>query len=54
MRKFTVLFLVLIGSGLVSGCTQPDAYPVTGEQCGPEDPAKTMDGRVSECMPPSV
>lgn len=53
MRKFTIFFFMLIGGGLMAACTEPNTYPVTGEECGPEDPVKTMDARVSDCMPAS-
>ncbi|SHH19904.1 hypothetical protein [Marivita hallyeonensis] len=39
---------LLIGAILaMSGCTEPDTYPVTGIECDPNDPVQDMDA--SEC-----
>ncbi|MFO7757718.1 MAG: hypothetical protein R6V26_04430 [Roseovarius sp.] len=45
--KFAVLSTVL----LVAGCAGSDRYPVSGEECGPDDQVKTTDGRVVDCIP---
>ena len=34
------------------GCTATDKYPVTGEECGPDDAVKTMDA--GDCMIPTA
>ncbi|WP_299725521.1 hypothetical protein [uncultured Tateyamaria sp.] len=34
----------------LSACEPPDRYPVSGEQCGPEDPV--LDLSVDDCTPP--
>ena len=31
------------------GCTEPGHYPVTGEECGPNDPVLDMDA--ADCQP---
>ncbi|MEI4232250.1 hypothetical protein [Roseovarius sp. D22-M7] len=36
---------------LVAGCATPDRYPVSGEECGPEDPVRTMDTGATDCVP---
>jgi len=33
----------------VLGCTEQDSYPVSGEECGPNDPVKEM--TIPDCGP---
>ncbi len=33
----------------VMGCEQQNAYPISAEECGPNDPVKTLDA--SDCQP---
>lgn len=44
--KLALALLVLI---LVQACEQPDRYPVSGENCGPED--AVLDLNVESCAP---
>lgn len=42
--------LVLLGLALfVTACTETQRYPVTGEECGPEDPVKDLSAQ--QCVP---
>lgn len=41
----------LIAVLLLQGCETQGQYPVSGEQCGPEDPVKELDA--GDCMPPA-
>lgn len=34
---------------LISGCIREDRYPITGEECGPDDPVRGLDA--SDCIP---
>ena len=33
---------------LLAACTEPGRYPVSGEECGPDDPVKSLDA--SDCL----
>jgi hypothetical protein len=33
----------------VTGCDRQETYPVSGEECGPTDPVRTLDA--SDCKP---
>ena len=33
---------------LLTACSEPGRYPVTGEQCGPDDAVQTLDA--SDCL----
>ena len=48
MKSVTVLFSLCLMLGLM-GCEQQDTYPISGEDCGPEDPVQTLDA--SDCTP---
>lgn len=37
------LFLTLAALGLTACDKTHETYPVSGQQCGPEDPVKTLD-----------
>lgn len=34
---------------ILSGCAEEDRYPISGEECGPNDPVKDMS--VPNCPP---
>ena len=37
-------FLFAIGAlALVAGCTEPETYPLSGEECTPTDPVRELD-----------
>ncbi|MFA3915361.1 hypothetical protein [Ruegeria hyattellae] len=44
------LFAAVATLALLGACTKENTYPVTGEQCGPEDPVKTLDA--ADCYVP--
>jgi hypothetical protein len=37
---------------LVASCTAVDRYPVSGEECGPNDPVLTLDA--ADCTIPTL
>jgi hypothetical protein len=43
MIVFLAAFIAL------TGCTDTDHYPITGDACGPSDPVQELDA--SECVP---
>lgn len=46
MRYVAILALLALVA-----CTAPGTYPITGEECGPDDPVKALDA--SDCLPPA-
>ena len=43
IRMTRLIFAMLFTAGLaVSGCYGPGRYPVTGTECGPDDPVKDI------------
>ena len=45
-------FLMAIAASLaLTACAAPDHYPVSGEECGPEDPVKEIDASMADCAP---
>ncbi|UWR02573.1 hypothetical protein K3740_16235 [Ruegeria conchae] len=46
--------LLVASAAILAGCEkEAETYPITGEQCGPEDPVKTLDAE--DCyIPPAV
>ncbi len=51
MNRFTALLLALMTTGLLGACADPNHYPVSGEECGPDDPVKTLDSSIADCVP---
>ncbi|UWQ23353.1 hypothetical protein K3553_10060 [Leisingera aquaemixtae] len=44
MTPVRLIFLALINLPLLlAACTEPGAYPVSGEECGPDDPVLELD-----------
>ncbi|MGI3185781.1 hypothetical protein [Nioella aestuarii] len=39
MNKFLYALAIL---GFLAACTPPDTYPISGEECGPDDPVQDM------------
>ncbi|MDX8354947.1 hypothetical protein [Cognatiyoonia sp. IB215182] len=37
---------------LIAGCAETDRYPISGEECGPDDPVLTLDA--ANCTVPNV
>ena len=43
-------FLLAIGAtALLTGCTEPETYPLSGAQCSPTDPVTQLDPLT--CLP---
>ncbi|MDJ1008772.1 MAG: hypothetical protein QNJ13_13230 [Paracoccaceae bacterium] len=42
--------MTIAALALLAGCTEPDTYPVSGEECAPDDPVQTIE--VFECDVP--
>ena len=48
----TVLMMAAL---ILSACEkEADTYPVTGEQCGPDDPVQTLDATDCNILPPGI
>jgi hypothetical protein len=45
------VFVTVLAFGLLTACTQTDTYPVSGDECGPNDPVRGMEAQ--DCMPPA-
>ncbi len=49
------LAALMMAAMLLSACEKTaETYPVTGEQCGPEDPVQTLDAADCNILPPGV
>ncbi len=44
--RLVSVFFVLV---MLSGCTDPKTYPVSGQECGPDDPVHDVDGTLGSC-----
>ncbi len=44
-KLVSMLFVML----MLSACTDPKTYPVSGQECGPNDPVKTVDASIGSC-----
>ncbi|WP_187393983.1 hypothetical protein [Oceaniovalibus sp. ACAM 378] len=49
MTKLAMIVILGVFSAL-AGCTDPDHYPISGQECGPNDPVLDMDA--SDCVLP--
>jgi hypothetical protein len=49
--RFAMKFIPLIALLFIASCAD-DRYPVSGDQCGPEDPVLTLDA--SDCTVPAM
>ena len=49
MKPYLILASLLAALTL-SACTEDETYPVSGEECGPNDPVKDLDA--ADCLPP--
>ncbi|MEO1638309.1 MAG: hypothetical protein AAFU41_03555 [Pseudomonadota bacterium] len=49
MKQLSYLAIIMILAA-VAGCTDPDHYPISGQECSPDDPVLDMDA--ADCMPP--
>ncbi|MBV2361066.1 hypothetical protein KUH32_14975 [Thalassococcus sp. CAU 1522] len=49
--KVTALFALFCSAFLLAACEPPqDRYPITGQECGPDDPVTDMDA--ADCVAP--
>jgi hypothetical protein len=47
-----LLQIMLISTTLViSGCAEPERYPISGEACKPDDPVKSLSA--DDCLVPT-
>ena len=51
MKTLTQITLVALALA-VAGCTDPAHYPVSGEECGPNDPVRDLDA--NDCNIPGM
>jgi len=51
MKKLALIVSVVIPLGFLAACEDPDHYPITGQECGPDDPVKEMDAADLDCLP---
>lgn len=51
MRATLPISTLMICLALLAGCATTETYPVSGEQCGPNDPVQGLD--VADCVPPT-
>lgn len=47
--RFLVSAMAMCTALFFSGCEKQDTYPVTGEECGPNDPVLELDA--NSCTP---
>lgn len=50
--KYTLLVACALALTSLTACFQEDTYPVSGEECGPNDPVKDLDA--TDCLPPAT
>lgn len=51
MTKPILLLLAMLSLGGLSACVADDEYPISGEECGPEDPVKDVSAADLNCVP---
>lgn len=50
--RFSLLLLAMFAGLGIAACTpEENTYPLTGEECGPEDPVQDFGG--TDCLPPA-
>ncbi|PJI84298.1 hypothetical protein BC777_3840 [Yoonia maricola] len=47
MKRIIPLFAILI----LAGCATEGTYPISGEECGPDDPVLTLDAADCTVLP---
>ena len=50
--RFIIPLMALLAATFLVGCQEKDQYPISGEECSPEDPVKSLD--VSDCVTPTL
>jgi hypothetical protein len=51
MKRLTVLLLALMTTGMLGACAEEGRYPISGEECGPNDPVKDIEPVAGDCVP---
>ncbi len=55
MLNKSLTALLMMAAVILSACEKnAETYPVSGEQCGPEDPVKTLDAADCDILPAGV
>ncbi len=55
MLNKSLAVLMMAVAVLLSACEkEPETYPVSGEECGPNDPVKTLDATDCNILPSGV
>lgn len=49
--RFSFLALALLANLGLAACAEPETYPLTGAECGPEDPVQDLSG--ADCVSPT-
>lgn len=49
MPSLSKLLLVLTAVLALSACTDPKTYPISGQECGPNDPVHDVDSSIGSC-----
>lgn len=42
--------LIFTAFAALAGCTDPEQYPISGQECSPDDPVHDLSA--SDCIPP--
>ena len=50
MTRFFVL-LALCSTAFLAACVKEETYPVSGEECAPDDPVQGIDADMANCVP---
>lgn len=51
MPNILKLMACLVSAAFLAACAKPDQYPLSGQECGPEDPVQELDASIADCAP---
>ena len=51
MPKYFLLMVFAFMALFLAACADEDHYPISGEDCAPEDPVQTLDANLTDCAP---
>ncbi|MFD1158105.1 hypothetical protein [Roseovarius aestuarii] len=51
MSSVSKFVIILVAAFALAACENPQRYPVSGEECGAEDPVLDVDASMADCMP---
>lgn len=51
MARTSAILALMLSAAVLTACTEPQTYPATGEECTAEDPVKSVDPSVLNCLP---